>query len=149
MITFNFHRGNKPISRMIRLFSGGQYNHVSIKIGRTIYEAHIKNGVTKTSQGLWNDETVAVSAPFEFPYEKEAKKFLEKQVGKKYDILGIFAFLWVFAKPKKGKWYCSELAQVALYKALGIKSTDSNYQQKVSPQDFYYNLLDLTQILSK
>lgn len=141
-ITFQAHRGDALLSRAIRLLSP-RYNHISIRVGFLVYEAHIHNGVTQTPYKLWQGKkSVVAKKSFEVDDQTAMRmvSFLATQVGKKYDIWGIFGFLWWFFKPRKDRWYCSELAQVALYKMLGIRSTADDYDQKVSPYQFWRNL---------
>lgn len=141
-ITFQAHRGNALLSRAIRLLSP-RYNHISIRLGDLVYEAHIKTGVTCTPYKEWKGKkTVVAKRSFELDDKQTMRVvlFLNKQVGKGYDVLGIFSFIWIYFKPRMGKFYCSELAQVALYKMLGIHSTAEDYNQKVSPYQFWRNL---------
>lgn len=141
-VTFQAHKGTALISRAIRLLSP-KYNHISIRIGDEVFEAHIKTGVTKTPFSVWEGKkTIVNKKSLEIDDIRGLRlvAFLNKQVGKKYDTLGIFGFLWWFFKPRKDRWYCSELAQVALYKCLGIRSTSDDYNQKVSPYQFWRNL---------
>lgn len=135
---FNAHRGNALISRLIRLFSP-KYNHISIEIDGFIYEAHAP-GITKTPVKKWDSSTVVETISIRPISKEKVVSFLDKQVGKKYDFMGICSFIWVFMKPQKDRWYCSELAQVALYKALGIRSTADDYNQRVSPYQFWKGL---------
>lgn len=135
-IEFQFHRNNHLFAKVIRLFSRGSFNHVSIRIGRYVYEAHIDNGVTKTLYSKWKGIGVVESVLVEVEDTKTVEKWLNKQVGKKYDIFGVLSFLWIWARPAKGKWFCSELAMVTLAKALEIDI----YNQRQTPQDFYYSL---------
>lgn len=149
-ITFQAHRGDALISRAIRLLSP-KYNHISIRIEDTVYEAHIGTGVTETSYKTWKGKkTVVAKKSIEVDLMTGLKvlDFLFNQVGKKYDVLGIFAFIWIFFKPRKDRWYCSELAQVVLYKILGIRSTAENYNQKVSPFTFWDNLKSVEKALA-
>lgn len=141
-VTFQAHRGDALLSRAIRLLSP-KYNHISIRVENEVFEAHIKTGVTKTPYKIWKGKTSVVAKQELFIDDIRGLKlvaFLNKQVGKKYDVLGIFSFLWVYFRPKKDRWYCSEYAQVALYKCLGIRSTENDYNQKVSPYQFWRNL---------
>lgn len=139
MLTFNTHKGNALLSKLIRFFSRGKYNHTSIQLGNYIYEAHINSGVTKTHRVLWEDKTVVGSITLKIAPERgrEIKAFLEAQVGKKYDIRGIFSFFFTTAKPKMGYWYCSELGVVTLYKAIGLTSEEYDELQNVSPHLFW------------
>lgn len=138
MVSIQFHRGNTLLSRAIRLFSP-KFNHVSIKIGRKVWESHLGTGVTKTPVASWNKSTVCEVVEFRVPakVENQIKYFLDKQVGKKYDIMGIFHFLWFFTKPKDDRWYCSELGKVVLYKIIGVDSNKDDYQQRVSPYQLW------------
>lgn len=141
-IVFQAHKGTALISRVIRLLSP-KYNHISIRVENEVFEAHIKTGVTKTPYKTWKGKSSVVAKQELFIDDIKGLKlvkFLNEQVGKKYDTLGIFSFLWIYFKPAKGKWYCSELAQVVLYKILGIRSTENDYNQKVSPYLFWRNL---------
>lgn len=141
-IQFQAHRGDALISRAIRLLSP-KYNHISIRIEDTVYEAHIGTGVTETPYKTWKGKKTVVakkSIEVDIVTALDIMDFLFRQVGKKYDVLGIFAFIWIFFKPRKDRWYCSELAQVILYKTLGMRSTEDNYNQKVSPFAFWENL---------
>lgn len=148
-ITFNAHRGNSTLSLLIRLASRGIYNHISIELNGFIYEAHVGKGVIKTPFKKWNDLTVAESETINITPKnyKIVKAFLEAQVGKKYDIRGIFAFLFIFARPRIGYWYCSELAKVALCHAIGYKNNADTYAQTESPHSFWINFLLIKSLL--
>ena len=135
-IEFQFHRGNHLLGKVIRFFSRGDFNHVSIRIGKYVYESHIDTGVTKTLYSKWESWSVVESFLVEVEDTKAIEKWLKKQVGKKYDIWGVLSFMWIWAKPAEGKWFCSELAMVTLAKALELDT----YNQRQSPQDFYYSL---------
>lgn len=144
---FYAHKGNSLLSRAIRLFSP-KYNHISIRIGQTIYEAHIHTGVRKVRYSKWEGrKSIVAYREIKTKEEKRVRAFLEKQVGKKYDTLGIIGFIWGLIPPKKDKWYCSELAKVALYKALGIRSTAEDYNQRVSPYQFWRELSAIYKII--
>lgn len=132
MITYNFHKGIGLYARVIRLYS--KYSHVSIVAGGYVYEALVKGGVIKTPVKEWCNDDVVRSVNLDNLSESEVIKFLDEQVGKDYDIVGVLSFLWRFLPAKIGAWYCSELAMVSLVKGLGIKEFD----QKQTPEDFYY-----------
>lgn len=137
---FQFHGGNSIISRLIRLISNGNYNHVSIRCGKYVYEAHIKGGVKKTLYSKWDKSSVKETIFVKSSRVKSVEKWLNKQVGKKYDLLGILSFLFVITKPRKGYWYCSELAMVTYSKLKGHSGDVEN--QKVSPY-LFYKILEL------
>ena len=137
MIKFQFHHWDKLLSKLIRLFSGGFFNHVSIEINWYIYEAHIHTGVRKVQVIEWEDDTVHTYYQYDLwpKREKYVQEWLEKQCGKKYDTLGVLSFLWRFIPQREGAFYCSELAFIAFMKLHKIEKW--NYKQKKSPQDFY------------
>jgi len=132
---FQFHKGDSILSRLIRLFSNGNYNHVSILTSKYVYEAHIKSGVTKTPIKKYDFSSVAEKIEVKSKRELSVIKWLDKQVGKKYDILGVLSFLSILTKPRKGYWFCSELAMVAYSRLKGYYGDIED--QKVSPQLFY------------
>jgi len=136
-VKFQFHRGEAKISKLIRFFSRGEYNHVSIRTHRYIYEAHIKQGVIKTPINKWDDSTVVITTKISVSNAGYTNmiKFLNEQVGKKYDIMGILSFFFILLPPRKGYWYCSELASVALEKAKIKDGMLDN--RKISPQMFF------------
>ena len=137
MIKFQFHHWDKLLSKAIRLFSGGFFNHVSIQMGDYIYEAHINTWVRKIARIDWEDETVYTFYEYYLwpKREKMVEDWLEKQVGKKYDTLGVLSFLWRFIPQSPWKFYCSELAFIAFMKL--HKITKENYNAKKTPQDFF------------
>ena len=141
MITFKAYKGTGFISKLIMLFSNGKFSHISIIIDGLMYEASMNKGVIMslyTGDGGYETETREVKITDK--NKAEVVKFLESQIGKKYDYRGIYAFLMPLAKPKMGSWYCSELAMVSLGKALG--KPDIYEEQLVSPQEFW-NILEL------
>ena len=135
-ITFNSHRGDHLLGKTIRFFSRGQFNHTSINLNGVIYEAHINTGVRRINADDWTDKTIKSSTTFNIDVHthRSLKYWLDKQVGKKYDLWGVLSFIWRFAKPNKRKWFCSELAVVVLAKLFYIQT----YNQRQSPSDFYY-----------
>jgi uncharacterized protein YycO len=117
------------------LLSNGKYSHVSILCENDyVYEATFK-GVIKTKKNKWNDKEVHAFFIVESEREEQVIKWLKKQVGKGYDFTGIFSFISLFAKPVKGKWYCSELGMVAYSKLKGHNGEIAN--QKISPYLLY------------
>lgn len=132
---FNFHYGYGTVSTLIRWASRGRVNHVSIELGDWVSEAKEGIGVQRTKKTKWDSSTVIETIEIECKDEQAVKQFLMEQVGKKYDYRGVFSFLWGFTSPKQGAWYCSELAFVALVKALGLKGKDFE-EWRVSPHMF-------------
>ena len=135
MITFYFHRDKTLLGKTIRFVSRGNYNHVSIGINGYVYESNPTTGVTKRKIDNKYIDKVSFHHSFELD-EEEVIYFLEEQIGKKYDFIGVLSFIWIFLKPRQGYWFCSEMAMVALMKGLN----KIEYNEKQSPQDFYYIL---------
>jgi hypothetical protein len=131
MFTLHFHKTNTPIGKSIRVVTRGRVNHVSIEINNTVYESDMKKGgCVKTDSMLFDRSTIVESITFTGGNESVVL-WLEKQLGKGYDYLGVLSFLWILLPERKGKWYCSEKGMVALAKYLGL----SVYNQKQSPND--------------
>jgi hypothetical protein len=134
MVTFYFTKSDTLIGKLIRFTSGGKYNHVSIGINGYIYQAKMDYGVTKSKCDR-DYNSVDWLHVWDLD-EQKVSEFLDAQVGKKYDWLGVISFLWIFIRQGREKWFCSELATVALMKGLDKKE----YNQRQSPIDFYYLL---------
>jgi hypothetical protein len=119
-----FYRGDgKIFDKLNRWWTKGEYSHVEIVVDGTAYGADAWSGrviqrhVSGFNPQKW--DIVPVSS------EKDLQ-WLEKQVGKKYDYLGILGFFF-FAAQRTSWWYCSELAAVFT----GIK------ERPISPQRLY------------
>lgn len=147
MITFNFHRTHTLLGKLIRFFSGGMVNHVSVKIGEYIWEAlfsikivnrrlKIIARVIKTHESEWDkDYQVVKKYNVETCYESTIVYWLDKQVGKKYDWRGVLSFIFPNLKEKKDRWNCSEMGTVVLAKALNMAS--GTYNKRQSPQGLF------------
>jgi hypothetical protein len=134
MVTFYFVKSHTLIGKLIRITSGGKYNHVSIWVRGYLYEASMKYGVTKVRCD--RDYRSSNWLHVWDLNEDKVVEFLDAQVGKRYDWLGVISFIWIFVQQGVEKWFCSELAMVALMKGLGKEE----YNQRQSPIDFYYLL---------
>lgn len=134
MVVFQFHRGRTLLGKLIRVFSSGSYDHVSIRNGKYVYEA-TPIGVVKVPYKEWNSDTVHMELEVKSKYEKQVIKWLNKQVGKGYDYSGLLSFISIITKPVKGKWYCSELGMVTYSKLMGQDGDIDN--QKISPYLLY------------
>lgn len=137
MITINFHKTNSLIGKAIRFQTGGSVNHISFEILGERFEANVGVGV----RGDYDMDSIVVRVSFDKGDCEKALCFAKRQLGKKYDWMGILSFIWRIIPEHKGSWYCPELAMVVLMKYLGIDS--SKYNQKQSPQ----SLLELCNIL--
>lgn len=116
MIKLHFYKWTSLISRLIQLRTFSKFSHVSIEVDGTVYESHIKMGVVESpypyTYNTAEFETVEIKWN-----EAIMKEFLKRQVGKKYDLFAIFVLLGNESdRNDNGKWFCSELASIALYK---------------------------------
>lgn len=92
-------------------------------------------GVTKTTKSK-REPKFSVRCPFDKASLKGRKylKFLEDQVGKKYDFKAVLFGFWGFKCESETKWYCSELSDT--YFSLYLKTT-SKIKTTVSPKLFF------------
>lgn len=88
----------------------GLYSHVEVIVNGTSYSANSwDNAVTKNDVSWYNKDhwdTVPVTLA-------KDEAWLNKQVGKKYDWLGLCGFI-LFKLQDSKRWFCSELAAAAL-----------------------------------
>jgi len=109
----------------------------------------MKNGVAVNKTGVWrNYKNIVMRERVEVDCEtyERVKDWLNQQLGKGYDWMGILSFIWFFITPKEGKWYCSELAYVVLMKIFDI--SQYSYDQKVTPQQFYYQFNTISRVIN-
>ena len=118
--------------------SNGNFSHVSNDMGDFVFESVEGKGTIITNKLAWDSRTVVESYAIEVSDRKyeQLVAWSKEQEGKKYDYWGVIAHIssW-FAKPRMGKWYCSELSFVMLAKIKGILGDDIS-MQKVSPHLF-------------
>lgn len=139
LVTFNTHCWKSFVSRVVQFFSRGA-SHSSIQVGDFVWEATFDKGVIKTPLEEWEPlSTVVDKVHFEIPRwrGKELVQWLDRQVGKGYDFLGILSFIWILIPQKVGKWYCSEMNTVALYKFI-VQAKE--YIQKKNPREHQIEL---------
>jgi uncharacterized protein YycO len=133
-IRYNIHRGTGLWSKVIMLFSKGT-SHVSFDLNGVRWQSDAPMGV---------ERDVYSTSPIVARYEQkvsnkrmaELEKWIVEQEGKDYDFLGVLANVSFFAKPKMGKWYCSELSNVIYMKSKGIPS-ELMQRNKVTPKEFW------------
>lgn len=119
-----FYHGTSLLSRIIRFRSWSTYSHVSyVRSDGMEVEALGRNGVTD-----WHPigdlhkpgtEIEVYQVLGETAEQRTAvEEFLRRQIGKKYDWLGLFGFITRrdFAQ-NQDKWFCSELVFAAYEEA--------------------------------
>lgn len=130
--------GKGIVSKLIMFFSAGYYSHVAIELDGFVFESEWYCGVIKTPVDQWGGSAVKETLETRLmdPKRDEILSWLNKQVGKKYDWLGVLSFVFGFLKPRMGYFYCSELAAICYYKSINYHAEVQS--QKISPQMFYY-----------
>jgi len=116
-------KGRGVMSRLIEWQTRGDYSHAAIfdDDTNTLYESWQSDGVhKKPNWSAHDDPTVDF---FKFAHTRAEAKiirgFLEAQLGKKYDWLGVLRFVsrTQLRPDAKEKWFCSELVTAALASA--------------------------------
>jgi hypothetical protein len=118
LINVSFYKENANLfGKCIKFWTNSQYFHCEIEIPKynfynyTIYA--VRNSVIKTEERP--DFGPPTIIRIEVPNYKEMIDFCETQLGKKYDIYGIFfSQIFNFNKENKNKWFCSEFVVKAL-----------------------------------
>jgi hypothetical protein len=91
--------------RLIRLWTGSRFSHVELVVDNIAYGADAWEGKVRTkfvntfNPEHWDVVPVALV---------KDRTWINAQVGKKYDWLGIFGFFMPFRVQDKRRWYCSE-----------------------------------------
>lgn len=133
-----FHKDKSVVGFLIRLLSNGKYDHTSFYYKGWVYEATFK-GVIRTRIKEWDGKN-SVIAQKKIKEYNSITEWLESQLGKKYDWLGVLSFVFRFLPVKRGRWYCSELLIVSVAKVRG--KLDMLENQKVSP-DLAWRIISL------
>lgn len=132
------YKGTSWMSKLITWQTRGIYSHASIILnnGEIIEAWQIGSGVRvikSLSEGHTKNTLVDI---FDFDHSQEgarlAEKFLEAQVGKKYDWRAIARFLTKRRGDNKDKWICSELVFAAVQHA-GVDLLSRTEAYEVSP----------------
>lgn len=120
------------------LFS--EHNHVGIQIGGKVYDSTFSKGVDKSSIGqFYKKWTVDYEIEFYLDDDdcKRVIKFLESQLGKKYDWRAIVALPFRRDWHKEKAWICSELVAEAMVHAGMSMPMDTN---RITPRDLLFLL---------
>lgn len=140
MTNIYFCTNNTIYNKLVRLFTGFKYSHVVIVKDGRIIDSSFPKGVKEYSfNGFLNNykeyELITIN------FDDEVFNIAKKEIGKKYDLLAIFSFLFKRNWQEKDKWMCSELAAYCLCSA-GYKLLKQRYN-KISPKDLYYMLQEV------
>lgn len=144
VIKFHFIDGGTILSKMLKYWTEGDFSHVSVDVGGIVYEANghnpIKNGVVIADSPLTHHKDVnpaslkTLTLPVPESQHNAIINFLMNTVGQGYDYMGAANFVNRGIMGKPNKWYCSELASVVFYLAIG-EPLDG--KKLISPQRLY------------
>lgn len=126
-----------PFSWAVRLLTWSRWSHVSLICGDYVIEAHALHGVVKTplSEALREaDEYLIEQIPCSRPDAVIAAA--GRQVGKRYDWLALFGFLFRRDWQAIDKWFCSELVAWS-FQAAGCPLFRAERLRRVTPEHLY------------
>lgn len=121
--------------KLIRWWTGGPYSHSELIIGNIMYSASQYEGQVRAmwAADMTPEHWDIVDLP-EALDEQAALAFLNAQIGKRYDWLGIvLSQVLPLNRHDKGAWFCSELC----YRALQIAGLGHD----IKPQAVHPNRL--------
>lgn len=110
-----FYKNNSHLfNRLVSWWTKGPYSHVEL-----VFNDNLSASSSNRDHGVrykhikFNPDNWDVFQLTGFD-ETFAQKFIAKQLGKKYDIKGLFGFVWAASKDNPRKYFCSELVMGAL-----------------------------------
>lgn len=111
-----FMRSGSVISRAVRFVTWGEYSHVALQTPeRTVIESMDGIGVREFPIGIdycglpYKNGTVVDVYEFKQIIPKSLINSIRAEVGKKYDMWGVFSFLLRKKMQEPDRWFCSEL----------------------------------------
>lgn len=142
-IYITFYKTRSAVGWIIRTLSFGRYDHVAVRINEYIYEAHPTDGVKRTHVDKYTRKAAAEFSLSNYDDSAFAnmKTFITKQLGKRYDYIGVISFVFRFLKPRIGSWYCSELTGVVINKF--FNTNNIAVVPRVSPQQLFNQIKQL------
>ena len=133
-----FSASNLIGSMIIRLLTWSSWSHVAVLFDENlVVEAAYPKVRELTLDEFLKDKTLTLMVDFPCVSPADSLAFLRTQVGKRYDLNALFAFLlhnraWDDDK----EWFCSELVARALAEG-GTKYFRSEYLHRVTPQHLW------------
>lgn len=119
-ITFIFSKSNSLWSKLIRLVTLSKWSHVEyVSPTGEVISAELGRGVYIDPQDRpiqnWTS-AIALKVPVSELQAIQYEKWIRKQIGKKYDLLGIFGLWFRRRWQDDDSWFCSELLVAGLEK---------------------------------
>jgi uncharacterized protein YycO len=112
-IYIRFKKGEHDInSKLIKFWTKSEYSHVEIIINNNSYDVDTSCGVRKyisISKDIESWDIISIDVDISEENFKKIERFIENQVGLKYDWRGIFLSQFInFGIDSDTKWFCSE-----------------------------------------
>jgi len=126
-----------PFSWAVRLLTWSRWSHVGIISGGHVIEAHALHGVVKTPihEAIESaDQYLVELVPCSNPAGVLAAA--TRQIGKSYDWLALFGFLFRRDWQAIDKWFCSELVAWS-FQAAGCPLFRAERLRRVTPEHLY------------
>jgi uncharacterized protein YycO len=132
-----FCRSRTITSWLIRAFTWSSWSHCAIDTGQgTIIEATWPRVREISLAAFQADNGIIESADFTVPDSDAAVRWGRLQIGDRYDLGALLGFVLHRNWEAPGKWFCSELATMALA-AGGLRLFRESAQNRVTPQDLW------------
>lgn len=93
---------------------------------------------------ITSDASLYSIREFDVPNPKKTYDFLRRQLGKKYDTLGVFGIGLHREWSTPDRWFCSEISEAAL-EAGGLSRFKAEYVRRVTPMHSWMNTAGVLQ----
>lgn len=134
-LTIQLSANNSIISKMIRWVTRGDFNHVEIVMPNSILiGAHLHGGIKKT---IFNAKDFSKIKRYEIAVSQETINWVQKQQGRKYDLLAIAGFILKIPMHENTASICSEFAFEVLERAECFSHFVDFQSSKISPRDVH------------
>lgn len=137
MVIIQFSKNNSLVSRLIRLFTWSWASHVDFVLrDEKLLGATMLDGVSiKDPESLTIKPTRIERYTVDLPHEIEriVMSKAASQVGKPYDLLGVFGILFRKNWQNQDSWFCSELVAWA-FQSADCPLLNQN-QSRITPRD--------------
>ena len=143
------YKGRSLVSKVIKRVTRGEYSHTAIMLDDDrIVEAwegcNEVRIITDLSDGHKPGTSVDIyEVNMGSRQEEKFREFVEAQLGKKYDYLGLVGFYFNSGVHNENKWFCSELfAAACIHAGIGLLNNVAAYQTSprlasISPKTEY------------
>ena len=154
-VVLQFVKGHGLSANLISWFGGGpRFSHVDVVMpdGQLLGSRWDKVGgkppgvQIRPASYVKGERLTRVKLPCTLVQQRAFYEFLEAQIGKPYDSIGILAFLFGRNWRETDSWFCSELGSAALEEA-GILRPLAAMTNKITPSDLILVLSALVDVV--